>query len=406
MTRITILCLLVLAVHILPAQDVGWRYDRTGIYAETGLMKSWPADGPELLWHFDELGQGHSSVSINSGKIYLTGMTDTIGYLYVFDLQGNLLNKREYDEEWTESYPGSRGTVIPDEDRLYLVSGTGTLICFNESDLSVVWQKSMSADFGGEVPRHGVNESPLILDEKLIFTPGGKEHNVVALNKKTGELIWSSKVMGDVSSYCCPIYIDDQQIPQVVTITGHHIVGLDISNGDMLWSVHFTNRFYEHPNTPVYGDGMILCTGSYGVGSVMIRLKDGGKAVEQVWSSVDLDSKSGHIVKIGDYAYGSGDYGKGSWYCVDWKTGEQLYKDRSIATGAIIAAEGMLYCYSEKGDMALVRATPEKFDMISKFPITLGTEQHYAHPVIYKGILYVRHGTSLMAYAIKEILED
>ncbi|MDR1730395.1 MAG: PQQ-like beta-propeller repeat protein [Prevotellaceae bacterium] len=401
MIRLRIFFLLLFAVYILPAQNIEWRNDRTGVYNETGLLKSWPAEGPELLWHFDGLGQGYSSVSTGSNRLYVTGMTDSTGFICVLDMQGKLLNKKEYGKEWHISYQGSRGTVIPDEGRLYFVSGTGTLICFNESDLSVVWKKSMQDDFGGVPPKYGVNESPLIVGDKLIFTPGGKEHNVVALNKRTGSLLWSSKAMGDISSYCNPIYISDRQIPQVVTMTGHHIVGIDISNGSLLWSFPFTNRFFEHPNTPVYGDGMVLCTSSYGVGSVMLRLTDGGKSVEQVWSSADLDSRTGHLLKIGDYAYGSGDYGKGSWYCVDWKTGKQMYRDKSLPAGVTIAGDGMLYCYSEKGDMALVGATPEKFDIVSKFRITLGTEQHWAHPVIYKGVLYVRHGDTLMAYKIK-----
>ncbi len=402
MKRTILLCLLIFTGCILFAQNqVRWRNDRTGIYNETGLMKSWSADGPELLWHFDGLGEGYSSVSADSDKLYITGTTGDTGYIYVLDTHGRLLNKREYGKEWTTSYLGSRGTVIPDEGRLYLVSGIGILTCFNEADLSIVWQKSMSKDFGGEVPKHGVNESPLIVGDKLIFTPGGKEHNVVALNKKTGDLIWSSKAMEDISSYCSPIYITDQQIPQIVTMTGHHIVGINISNGNLLWSFPFTNRFFEHPNTPVYGDGMILCTSSYGVGSVMLRLTEGGKNVEEVWSLAELDSRTGHFLKIGDYAYGAGDYKKGSWQCVDWKTGKQMYKDKSIATGAIIAADGMLYCYSEKGDMVLVNPTIEKFEIVSKFPITLGTGQHWAHPVVYKGVLYVRHGNTLMAYRVK-----
>jgi hypothetical protein len=106
------------------------------------------------------------------------------------------------------------------------------------------------------------------------------------------------------------------------------------------------------------------------------------------------------MVKIGNYVYGSGDNNK-YWFCVDWKTGEIKYKDKSLPIGVTIAADGMLYCYSDRGDMALVRATPEKFDLKSKFSITLGTDQHWAHPVIYDGVLYVRHGNTLMAYKIK-----
>jgi outer membrane protein assembly factor BamB len=206
---------------------------------------------------------------------------------------------------------------------------------------------------------------------------------------------------GDISSYCCPIYLGDQQIPQIVTITGHNIVGIDISSGEMLWSYPFTNRFFEHPNTPVYGgDGMILCSSSYGVGSVMLRLKDGGRGIEKMWEAKQLDVRTGHMVKVGDYAYGSGDYKKG-WYCVEWKTGRQMYEDRSISAGVVIAAGDMLYCYGERGELALVPATPEKFEPTGKFSVTLGTGPHWAHPVIRGGVLYVRHGDALMAYKIK-----
>ncbi|KAA6306017.1 hypothetical protein EZS27_042327, partial [termite gut metagenome] len=184
------------------------------------------------------------------------------------------------------------------------------------------------------------------------------------------------------------------------TMTAKHIVGIDIATGKKLWSYEQINRTNVHPNIPVYGgDNMLLCTSGYGKGSVMLRLIDGGRNVEKVWDSAELDSRIGAMVKIGDYAYGSGDANR-FWFCVDWKTGEKKYKENTLPIGNVIAADGMLYCYSDRGDMALVKATPEKFDIVSKFPITLGTDQHWAHPVIYKGTLYVRHGNTLMAYKI------
>jgi len=106
------------------------------------------------------------------------------------------------------------------------------------------------------------------------------------------------------------------------------------------------------------------------------------------------------MVKVGNYAYGSGD-SKRFWFCVDWNTGEIKYKERGLAMGVVIANNDMLYCYADNGNMVLAKATPEKFDIVSSFPITLGTAQHWAHPVIYDGTLYVRHGDSFMAYKIK-----
>ncbi|GHT64391.1 polyvinylalcohol dehydrogenase [Bacteroidia bacterium] len=402
MRKTIILSLGLLAAISLSAQEnIQWRGNRTGVYKETGLQKSWAAEGAKLLWNYDGLGEGHSSVAIASGKIYVTGLTDGKGYLYVFDLTGKLLNKKEYGNEWDQSYNGTRGTVTIDAGKVYLISGVGDAVCFNESNLDIVWKKNILADFKAENIRWGICESPLIVGDKLIVSPGGQEQNIVALNKNTGAAIWSCPGDGDPAAYCSPLYVSDQQVPQIVTMMAKHIVGVDVATGKKLWSYENINRTNVHPNIPVYSDNMLLCTSGYGKGSVMLRLIDGGRNVEKVWESSELDSRTGAMVKIEDYAYGSGDANK-FWFCVDWKTGEQKYKDNQLGIGNVIADDGMLYCYSEKGDLALVKATPEKFDIVGKFPITLGTDQHWAHPVIYKGTLYVRHGNTLMAYNIKK----
>jgi outer membrane protein assembly factor BamB len=400
--KATVFLVLMCIAFSLSAQNIiQWRGEnRTGIYNEKGLLKSWSTKGPQLLWHYDGLGEGYSSVAIDANKIYLTGMTGNIGYLHVFDTNGKLLNKKEYGKEWDKNYNGSRGTVTISDGKLYIFTGTGCLICMNQNTLNILWKKDIAADFGGKNIMWGVNESPLVVNEKVILSPGGKEHNVVALNKNDGSLIWSCPGEGDLSSYCSPLYIADQRVPQIVTMMASHILGIDVSTGKKLWSYNYENHRKIHPNTPVYdGKDMLLCTSGYGKGSVMLRLTNGGSSVEKVWELAAIDSKIGAMVKIGNYAYGSGDTHK-FWFCVDWKTGEIKYKDHSLGIGAVIANEDMLYCYSDKGEMALVRATPEKFDLISKFPITLGTEQHWAHPVIYQGVLYVRHGNTLMAYKI------
>ena len=384
--------------------QVEWRYDRTGVYAnETGLLKSWSQNGPEMLWYYDGLGEGHSSVGIASNKVYVTGMSDGKGYLYVFDLTGKLLNKKMYGDEWTTNYTGTRATPIINHGKIYVMSGAGDLVCLDENKLDVVWKRNIFADFESKNIRWGFCESPLIFGEKLIITPGGKEHNIVALNKNTGQLIWNSPAKGDLSAYCSPLFIDDQEIPLIVTMTAAHIVGLEASTGNMLWSFESRNKNHIHSNTPVYDNNMVLCA-SVDKGATMLRLFDGGRKAEIVWEITEWDNMMGGVVKIGDYIYGSssGYNAAKNWYCVDWNTGEIKYIDRQLAMGVSIVADGMLYCYTDKGEMALVKPSPEKFDVVSKFPITKGTDQHWAHPVIYQGILYVRHGNSLMAYRIKK----
>ena len=399
-TKIKHLCVTVfLAVCFIQLQaQIQWRNDRTGVYHETGLMKSWQAEGPDMLWHFDGLGRGYTSVSIDRGQLFVTGETDEIGYLYVLDMDGKLQHKIEYGREFVNSYPGTRNTVIPDEGKLYIVSGLMDLLCYDMQTLDLLWKKNYAQDYGVENTLHGWHGTPLIVGEKLIVAPGGEKHNVVALNKSTGELIWSSEGKGVASGYGSPIFIGDQQTPQAVIMMSEYIYGLDVSNGELIWSFPHVNRWKEHPNTPVYDNNMLFCMSAYDQ-SIMLRLTDGGRSVEKVWEIKELCHQTGHVMKSGDYIYGCGE--RMYWHCVDWRTGKVMYSDRALSAGNVIAADGMMYVYSDRGEMALVKPNPQKFDIISKFNITMGTEHHWAHPVIYQGIMYVRHGDSLMAYQLK-----
>jgi outer membrane protein assembly factor BamB len=377
-----------------------WRGEnRDGIYTETGLLKKWPTDGPQLLWSCNGLGEGYTSVSAANDKVYVTGMIDSTGYVYVLDLKGNILKKKSYGLEWSENYNGVRSTVNVNDGKLYIFSGRGVLLCLDEKSLDILWSKDIQTDFDGQNLKFGMTESPLVVGDVIYLTPGGEKNNMVALNKITGELLWSSTGISKPSTYCSPQYIGDLQTPVVVNSIDSNIVAFNAKTGEMLWEVDQKNPYGHSPNTPIYENGFLFSVTGGGIGSVLYRLTPEGKIAEKVWTN-EMDSKLGAAVKIGNYVYGSGEKNR-YWFCVDWKTGETKYKDNQIGVGNIIAADGMLYCYSDKGEFALVEASPEKFNVVSKFKITLGTNQHWAHPVIYKGILYVRHGDTLMAYNIK-----
>ena len=136
----------------------------------------------------------------------------------------------------------------------------------------------------------------------------------------------------------------------------------------------------------------------------MLNLSEDGQSVDIAWISSVLDVHHGGVVKIGNHIYGSNwiDNRMGNWVCLDWETGEVKYETEWINKGSVIAAEGNLYCYEEKtGNIALVKATPEKFDIISSFKVPLGTGPHWSHPLIKDGVLYIRHMDALMAYDIK-----
>ena len=389
-----------------------WRGEnRDGAYNETGLLKVWPTEGPQLLWKYEGLGEGFTSAAIANGKIYITGITDDRLILYVFDLQGQLLTKKDVGQEWTKNHVGTRCSVDINDGKLYIGNSLGQLFCLDETTLNEIWKRDGIAEFGGRNIMFGMTENPLIVDDKVFMTPGGEEHGIVALNKNTGALIWSSPGVGTPSSYSSPQYIGDQSVPMVITylsgpqqpgrVHDNTLMALNANTGEMLWQHEERSGNPITPNTPLYYKGMILSITGYGGGAWQYRLKDGGKTAELVWHNSEIDNQMGGVVKIGDYLYAGG-HNNNNWFCVDWKTGETKYKVRDIGRGITITADGMLYVYSERdGTMNLVKPNPDKFELVSSFKVTMGTGPHWAHPIIHNGVLYLRHGDALMAYKIK-----
>ena len=377
-----------------------WRGEnRDGIYHETGLLKEWAVEGPQLLWSVKGLGDGWTSPAIANGRVYITGLDGNNLVLFVFDLNGNFLNRRVVGREWTRTYPGTRSKVVVNDGKLYIFGGMGTLHCLDAGTLNGIWSRDVIAEFGGRNIMFGITESPLIVGDKIFITPGGKEHNMVALNKHTGELIWSSRGAGTTSSYCSPQFISGYSVPIIVTNTEHEIVAFNADNGDVLWIHPQRSGNDIHPNTPLYYNGMILSITGYGGGAWLYRITDEGRGAELVWHN-NVDNQIGGVVKVGDYVYSSGHRNRG-FACIDWHTGEIKWRVNQLAPSAIIAANGLLYVYSQRGEMALVNPNPDRFELISSFDVTLGTGQHWAHPVIHDGVLYIRHGNVLMAYKIK-----
>ena len=389
-----------------------WRGEnRNGMYLnETGLLKEWPAEGPQLAWKFEGLGEGHTSVSIANGKIYATGMHDDKLILYVFDMTGKLLTEKEIGKEWNRNHNGTRSSVCINDGKLYIFNALGTLFCLDETTLHEVWKKDLLTEFDGRNIMFGMTENPLIEGDKIFMTPGGVEHGMVALNKHTGAFIWSSPGVGMPSSYCSPLYIGDQSIPMVVTyfegvrqtgrIYDNKIAAFNADTGELLWEHTQQSENDIMPNIPIYHDGMIFSITGYRGGAWLFRLRDGGRAAELVWHNPEPDNQMGSAIKVSDHVYASGHQNRG-WYCIDWKTGETRYRAPEIAQANVIYADGMLFVYSERdGTMNLVKPNPDKFELISSFKITLGTGPHWAHPVIHNGVLYVRHGDALMAYKV------
>ena len=390
-------------VNSLSSQDVAqWRGpNRDGIYNETGLLKKWPDTGPKLLWHFDGLGDGHTSAAVTGKGLFITGMINGTGNIFAFDIKGNQLWKKEYGPEWTESHNGVRSTPLVVKDKLYFVSAFGKLICMNCSDGQTVWTIDLVKQYGAKNIQWGMTENLLFDGNVLYCTPGGSGASIVALDMNSGKEIWKSKATGEKSAYCSPIVIKLQNKKIIVTIMQNSIYGFDAATGNKLWKSEFKMDPDVHPNSPVYIDGYLLCTSGYGLGSVMLKLSADGTSVTEAWKNASCDPKMGGVVVLNGRIYGTGDRNR-KFFCLDWKTGKELFSTRDLAPANIIADEGLLYVYSESGKVNLIEPKTDSFNVISSFPVPFGADTHWAHLVIKDKKLYVRHGSSLMVYDIAQ----
>ncbi len=400
----TILAGLLFMSNIYAQEASQWRgKNRDGIYDEKGLLRSWPAAGPTLLWHTDNIGDGFASASVVAqDRIFTAGVTTGKGSIFAFSLDGKLIWSTPYGDEFTESYPGSRSTPLVNDGKVYMLSAFEKLVCLSADKGTLLWAVDLMKDYEGRNITWGVTENLLISGDKLFCTVGGIKNNVIALNKNTGKLIWSSTGNGEVSAYCSPIIINLPSRKIFVTLTEKSIIGLDAETGKKLWSQAQTNQYAVHANAPLYSDGYLYCVSGYGCGGVMLKISADGTKAEQVWKNTDLDSRMGGVVLVNGKIYGFGDKIKGL-HCIDWKTGKELALDKmNNRFGNIIAADGMLYTYDESGEVALIEPTLAGFKKISAFKLPFGNGQHWAHLVIENGRLYVRHGNSLMVYDIRK----
>ncbi|MBU8893641.1 MAG: PQQ-binding-like beta-propeller repeat protein [Bacteroidales bacterium] len=377
-----------------------WRGDkRDGIYHETNLLKEWPEEGPQLLWEYEGVGNGYGSPAITSDKIFINGELDSLSHLFAFDLDGNLLWKSEYDSSWVVNFQGSRSTPTVVNNLVYVCSPKGEIVCFNAEDGSKLWSLNMIKDFNGIITRFGFSQSLLVDGDKIFCAPGNIDTNVVALNRFTGETIWISKAKGEKPAFCSPLLIELPERNLLVTFSEFSIFGLDTKSGEMLW-VHDQDTMGDiHGNTPIYEEGNIYYTSGCGNGTVKLQLSEDGSKITESWRNIVLDNIMGGVVKVNNKIIGTG-HRKQILKSIDANSGE-FTDSLKVGRGSTIYADNLLYMYNEKGPLNLIKTEP-KLEVVSSFRIKKGTKEHFAHPVIKNGILYIRHGNVLLVYNIRK----
>ena len=385
-----------------------WRGpERQGIYPEKNLMRSWPEAGPQLLWSTDRIGAGFSSPVVTEDRIYINGEIDQVEHLFAFDLKGQLLWKYANGpvftgEGYAANFPGTRSAPTLYHDLIYICSGMGRIACLEAISGKERWVTDMMANLRGKLNMFGCSESLLIEDNLVFCYPGGTESNIVALDRMTGKPVWTSKAMGDPMSFCSPMMVKLPGISLLVTLSREYLLGINAQNGELLWA-HKEDSVKlegEHCNTPVYADGSVysISGDEKGNGAFKLALSTDGKTVKEVWRNGKVRNAMGGFVKIGDRIYTPSKDNK--LKVLDITTGQVVDSLRNLR-GNIIAADDLLFVYTDNGYMNLIQGIGTTLEVVSRFKITVGTKEHFAHPVISNGVLYIRHGNVLMAYDIK-----
>lgn len=391
--------ILVIPMILFSEEVLQWRgKDRAGVYYEKGLLKKWPDAGPGLLWENNHIGNGYGSPVVTKEKIYVNGEIDSTSYLFALDHSGKELWKSKIGSEWMINYPGARTTPTISGELVFVTTGLGTVACFDATTGRKKWSVDMIKDLHGRNNIFGLSESVLVEGDKVFCMPGGADTNVVALNYLTGKIEWICKGLGQIPSHCSPLLIKLANRDLMVTFSQNALLGIDAKEGRLLWS-HPQEGGNVHVNTPVYENGFLYYITGDGNGTVKLQLSEDGTKITQIWSNHRSDNCMGGLVKVNEYLY-SASYERRYYYSLDTQKGI-ITDSLKFDHGTINYADGLLYLYNEKGQMGLVKPNGPKMELVSSFKITKGTKAHFAHPVISDGVLYVRHGQSLLAYGIK-----
>jgi len=385
--------------------------NRTGHFNETDLLKEWPEDGPQLVLEIEGIGKGYSHPVVVNDVIFVTGIKeDTTDVLSAYNFSGKLIWETPYGRSWIRSYSDSRCTPTYQSGKLYVASGTGQVSCVDATTGKIIWKVDAIENYGGEIHRHGDAESPLIAGDKVVFATGGEVNTMIALNKSDGSLAWKTRSLGGAKSYASSVLISHNEHKIIVVQTTRNIIGIEPSDGSVLWSYDLIQYHTKsqgvgaQANPPLYYNGDLFTTSGYDNPGTMFSLSDDGKSIKLKWKNETIDTHHGGVVLVDGNLYGSNwqHNSRSRWACVNWESGKTNWEEEWINKGSVIYADGMLYLYEEKsGNVALAEPSEKNLKIVSTFKVNKGAGPHWAHPAIYDGTLFIRHGNVLMVYNLK-----
>jgi outer membrane protein assembly factor BamB len=403
----TSLLVLLLAAPISAADWPQWLGpNRDGASTET--VPPWK--GPlKVLWR-QEVGEGHSSPVVASGRVYLhTKVTGAEAEaLTIFDAAtGKPLKQTTYPRAPYQGLFGNgpRGTPAVIDGRVYTFGISGVLGCFDAEAGTLLWQVDTIKTFNSPKLFFGASCSPLVESDLVLINAGGAGHGVVAFDRKTGNVAW--KQLDDGASYSSPIVFGDGAQRQVVFLTAEGLVSLQPATGRLLWRHPLKDKLSESSTTPVrVGDVLVGSSITYGSVGLKLESKDGKPAVTQLWMKPELTCYFSTPVAVGkEHLYlvtgsTSGLKAKATLRCVEAATGKELWQRAGVGAyhaSLLRTGDGKLLLLEEKGDLVLLQPDLAQYRELARAKVC---GQTWAHPALSDGRLYVRDGKELICVQV------
>jgi len=359
---------------------------------------------PTPVLMIEGLGNGYSTPAITSDRIFVTGEREGIGYLSAYDFKGNLLWKTTYGKEWADNYPGSRSSPTVRDSLIYTSSGLGDIGCFNIKTGEKQWILNMIQDLHGVNAVFGHSIPVLVEKDRIYCLPGGPDTNIACLNRETGKVIWVSKGNGETPGYASLLIIRHHDRNLLVAFSELTLLGLDTDTGELLWTYELSVKGDAPCNQPIYSKGFLYIVAGNGNGAVKFEISEDGSQIKKIWNNIEFDTYFGGVVMINNFLFGSSDSQR-LWWSIDTETGK-IADSLPFRTGATISAGEDLILYNQNGKVGLVQLKQGKMILVKYFEITKGTKEHFSHPIIAGGWLYIRHGDVLLAYDYQQLIKS
>ena len=386
------------ATALFAADWPGWRGQRRDGYSlEKGINKGWKAKPPKELWRIPLGDIGHAGPAVAGGKVFIVDHQKGDDVVRAIDAAtGKDVWTYAYADGTGEDYGFTRSTPLIEGGKVYVISMMGKVLCLDEKDGKVVWEKSLIADLGGRKAQWHMSMSAIIDGDKLIVVPGAKDGAVAALNKDTGELIWKGGG-SDIPGYSTPVVLTPEGKKLYVVFLGTSLVGVDAEDGKLLWSLEWKTKYDVNAATPVViGDAGVFITSGYGRGCALLKVS--ARGVEKIWENKNVQAHFNSAVFAGAYLYANSD--PDDLVCLDVKTGKTVWKQDGFEKGGLLSVNGCIIAQSgSRGTLVLCRMTPDGYQELGRidaFPKC--RKRAWAPPIVADMKLFARDLKELVCY--------